>query len=97
MVSPILPIAPVPVAPVSPLKPSSSPAAFQDVFAGAIRQVESAGQQASGSVERFLAGEGEELHNTVLAATRAQLTFEMFLQMRNKIVGAYQEIMKMQM
>ena len=96
MVSPILPVSPVPGT-VSPIGPSAAPDAFQDVLAGAIRQVESAGRQASGSVERFLAGEGEELHNTVLATTRAELTFEMFLQMRNKIVGAYQEIMKMQM
>jgi flagellar hook-basal body complex protein FliE len=70
--------------------------AFQDVFANAIQQVESFGQQASSSIERFLAGEGEELHNTVLATTRAELSFEMFLQVRNKVVGAYQEIMKMQ-
>lgn len=96
MISSILPVSGVP-APIRPIGPSAATDAFQEVLAGAIRQVESAGQQASGSVERFLAGEGEELHNTVLAATRAELTFEMFLQMRNKIVGAYQEIMKMQM
>ena len=96
MISPVLPVPNLPV-PVRPASPATAPDAFSEVLAGAIRQVESAGQQASGSVERFLAGEGEELHNTVLAATRAELTFEMFLQMRNKIVGAYQEIMKMQM
>jgi flagellar hook-basal body complex protein FliE len=48
-------------------------------------------------VERFLSGEGEELHNTVLATTRAELSFDMFLQTRNKVVNAYQEIMKMQL
>jgi flagellar hook-basal body complex protein FliE len=47
-------------------------------------------------VERFLSGEGEELHTTVLATQRAELAFEMFLQARNKVVNAYQEIMRMQ-
>jgi flagellar hook-basal body complex protein FliE len=47
-------------------------------------------------VERFLSGEGEDLHTTVLATTQAELSFNMFLQMRNKVVSAYQEIMRMQ-
>jgi flagellar hook-basal body complex protein FliE len=70
---------------------------FQDVFASAIKQVEGVGQTANASVERFLSGEGEELHTTVLAAQRAELTFDLFLQARNKVVSAYQEIMRMQM
>ena len=48
-------------------------------------------------MERFLAGDSEELHTTILATQRAELAFEMFLQTRNKVVGAYQEIMRMQM
>jgi len=70
---------------------------FQDVFTGAIQKVESLGQDASASIERFLSGEGEELHSTIMATTRAELAFDMFLQTRNKVVSAYQEIMKMQL
>ena len=70
---------------------------FRDVFAGAVGQVESMGEDASRSVERFLSGEGEDVHTAVLATQRAELAFEMFQQVRNKVVGAYQEIMKMQM
>ena len=69
---------------------------FQDVLSSAIKQVEAVGQNASASVERFLSGEGEELHTTILAATQAELSFNLFLQARNKVVGAYQEIMRMQ-
>jgi flagellar hook-basal body complex protein FliE len=36
------------------------------------------------------------LHTTVLATQRAEMSFDMFQQVRNKMVGAYQEIMKMQ-
>ena len=95
-----LPIAPIAGAPVidavHPLARNGG-AGFQDVLAGAIQSVEGAGRAASESVERFLNGEGEDLHTTVLATQRAELTFDMFLQMRNKVVNAYQEIMRMQM
>jgi flagellar hook-basal body complex protein FliE len=70
---------------------------FQDVLTGAIRNVEAFQKDASATVERFLSGEGEELHTTVMAAQRAELAFEMFLQARNKVVSAYQEIMRMPM
>ena len=99
MAGPILPISPASIPDV--IRPAGesrgSPDAFQEVFASAIRSVEAAGQNASSSVERFLGGEGEELHNTVLATTRAELAFDLFLQMRNKVIGAYQEVMKMQL
>ena len=66
------------------------------MLSSAIQKVEAIGQNASTSVERFLSGEGEELHTTILAATQAELSFNLFLQARNKVVGAYQEIMRMQ-
>src|SRR4051794_23663956 len=70
--------------------------AFQEVFANAVRNVEGSGHEASASVEKLLSGEGAELHTTILATQRAELSFELFLQMRNKVVSAYQEIMRMQ-
>ena len=62
-----------------------------------MQSVEAFGQNASASVERFLSGQGEELHHTVMATQQAELAFELFLQARNKVVSAYQEIMRMQM
>ncbi len=98
MAGPILTISGVPL-PSQAIRPAGelSGGAFQQVLSGAIQQMESFGQEASSSVERFLSGEGEELHTTVMATTRAELAFEMFMQTRNKVVSAYQEIMKMQM
>ena len=70
---------------------------FSDVLSGAIGQVESARSDAAKSVEQFLSGNGDDLHTTILATQRAELEFEMFMQVRNKVVSAYQEIMKLQM
>ena|SRR2546421_1936688 len=96
MSAPILPISSVPLA--DPIRPAggSHGGAFQDVLSSAIQRVEAFGNNASASVERFLSGEGEELHTTVIATQQAELSFEMFLQARNKVVSAYQEIMRMQ-
>jgi len=96
--APIAPIsAPVLAEPPSLAAQPSSGGSFQDAFASAVRSVEAFGQNASASVERLLSGEGEELHTTVLATQQAELSFELFMQMRNKVVSAYQEIMRMQM
>ncbi len=70
---------------------------FQEVLEDAVFRVDQQQQDSQASVNRFLNGDGEELHQVVLATQRADLSFEMFLQMRNKVVNAYQEIMRMQM
>jgi flagellar hook-basal body complex protein FliE len=97
MSSPILPISHAALP--QDIRPAGQPGGaggFQDVLSSAIQKVEAVGQNASTSVERFLSGEGEELHTTILATTQAELSFNLFLQARNKVVGAYQEIMRMQ-
>ena len=94
-----------PILPVSlSLPPAAAPSPagaagggeFQSVLAGAIAKVESFQQTAQASVDRFLSGEGEELHRVALASQQAELSFQLFMQVRNKIVSAYQEVMRMQ-
>jgi len=82
------------------LPPSSSsgqPGEFQKVLTGTINELESLNNNAADSVQKFLSGENEELHTTILATQKASLAFDLGLQVRNKVVDAYQEIMKMQM
>ena len=43
-----------------------------------------------------MTGESQDLHNTVIAMQKADLSFQMMMQVRNKIVQAYQEIIRMQ-
>jgi flagellar hook-basal body complex protein FliE len=95
--APITPISGISLPAAPAASPSKPAGAFQDVLSNAIRDVEAFGQNASASVERFLSGEGEELHSTILATQRAELSFDLFLQMPNKVVNAYQEIMRMPM
>ena len=71
-------------------------AGFSDILQQAIQTVDTLHDASGRSVERFLSGEGEELHQTVLSVQRAELAFELAQQVRNKVVSAYQEIMRMQ-
>ncbi|MGP8245211.1 MAG: flagellar hook-basal body complex protein FliE [Bryobacteraceae bacterium] len=98
MIAPIAPItAPLPVE--LPAAPASATAggAFAGVFAQAVNGVEAINRNASASVASFLNGDGQELHNAVMASNEADLAFDLFLQVRNKVINAYQEIMKMQL
>ena|SRR3569833_2316498 len=70
---------------------------FQKVLQSAIQEVEGSRTTADAAVKGFLNGENQELHSTVLATQKADLEFELFMQVRNKVVSAYEEIMRMQL
>jgi len=100
--SPISPIRPVSVP--EPLTsgaasgggPGSAGSSFGNLLQTAIQHVETSSASAEAAVKNYLAGGPQELHSTILATQSAELDFEMFLQVRNKVVSAYEEIMRMQ-
>jgi flagellar hook-basal body complex protein FliE len=69
---------------------------FHQVLTDAIQLVEGAQTNASTEVDRLLTGKGGELHSAILATQRAELQFQLFLQVRNKVMNAYQQIMQVQ-
>jgi flagellar hook-basal body complex protein FliE len=81
----------------SPAAGDSGTSSFKDIMSSAIGEVENSRSSAATSVQQFLSGDGGDLHSTILATQRAELEFQMFMQVRNKVVSAYQEIMKMPM
>ena len=94
---PISPISPASViAAHSPGAGSKSAGGFGSILQDAMGKVGELHDDASKSVESFLSGEGDDLHKTIMATQRADLAMELFLQVRNKVVQAYQEVMRMQ-
>jgi|SRR5882724_3579926 len=89
------------VAPIIPIVPgadsSQSGSAFKSILADSIQQVQNSQNFAGKTIEQFLSGENQDLHQVAIAAQKAELTFEFFLQARNKVVAAYQEVMRMQL
>jgi flagellar hook-basal body complex protein FliE len=69
--------------------------AFRSALDGAVQQLGNSSAAAEQSVQHFLSGSAEDLHSTALAVQRAELELELALQVRNKVVQAYQEIMRM--
>lgn len=69
---------------------------FKSLLNSAIQNVSDVQNKADVAVHGYLSGENDELHSTILATQRADLEFDMFMQVRNKVVSAYQEIMRMQ-
>src|SRR5580658_11183396 len=70
---------------------------FAEVFGSAVNQVESSQNSAKSAAMDLLAGGRGDVHTVALASQRAELSLELFQQVRNKFVSAYQEIMKMPM
>jgi|SRR5580658_6221017 flagellar hook-basal body complex protein FliE len=81
---------------VQPIGSTGGGGAFGSILTDAISKVESFQNNSSNSVNNFLSGEGEDLHKVALATQQADLSFQLFMQVRNKVVSAYNQVMQMQ-
>jgi len=73
----------------------SSGSSFGNVLQDAIKQVNSLETDSQTEVNKFLS-EDTDLHSVMMALEKADISFQVMMQVRNKIVSAYQEIMKTQ-
>ncbi len=61
-----------------------------------VEQTSALDQQASQAVAGVMNGQGVEIHDAMIATQKADIAFELALQVRNKAVAAYQQMMNMQ-
>ncbi len=69
---------------------------FAGALSSAMQQVNDLQATAEQKVTSLLAGNGQDVHAAALAVERSSLGFDLMLQVRNKVVNAYQEISKLQ-
>jgi flagellar hook-basal body complex protein FliE len=69
---------------------------FLQELGAAVQRVDSMQAQADQQVADLLQGKGGDLHGALIAVEKADLSFQLMMQVRNKIVSAYEEIAKMQ-
>ncbi|HEX3353849.1 MAG TPA: flagellar hook-basal body complex protein FliE [Terriglobales bacterium] len=69
---------------------------FVETLQGAMEQVDQLRQTAESKVGSLLEGGGMDVHSALIAVEKADLSFQLMMQVRNKIVAAYQEISRMQ-
>ncbi len=69
---------------------------FVETLRGAMDQVNELQGAADAKVSGLLEGNGMDVHSAMIAVEKADLSFQLMMQVRNKIVAAYQEISRMQ-
>ena len=79
--------------PTAPAQPGA--ASFGQVLKDSLQQVNKLQHEADGAIASLATGEGASLHDTMLAVQKAELSFKLMMQVRNKIVDAYQEVLRM--
>ena len=68
---------------------------FQDTLKSLISRVDGQLKEADQKTEDFAVGKQHSLHEVMIATEKADLSFRFLLQIRNKLLDAYQEIMRM--
>lgn len=74
---------------------SGDDADFSSTLKSAMDQISQLQSDAQSKVAGMLNGNGDDIHSAMLAVEKANLSFEMMVQVRNKIVQAYQTISQM--
>ena len=73
-----------------------SSAPFAGFLKSMVDQTTSLEKNAAETVVGLMNGSGVEIHDAMIATQKADMAFELALQVRNKAVGAYQQMMSMQ-
>jgi flagellar hook-basal body complex protein FliE len=74
----------------------SSSASFSSLLGNLVQEVNSKQVAASDKVQGMMSGENVPLHEAVIAMEEANVSFQLMVEVRNKLVESYQELMRMQ-
>jgi flagellar hook-basal body complex protein FliE len=98
-----IPINPAPLASpqVTPARPAEhNVSAEQDSFGQwlnkSIENVNKLQQEGDSAAMKLLTGENTDIHGTMIAMQKASISMHMMMEVRNKIINAYEEIKRMQ-
>lgn len=69
---------------------------FSDAIKKSINEVNQVQKDADQMITNMVTGTEPDLHKTMIAMEKANISFQLLMQVRNKIVSAYQEINRMQ-
>ncbi|MBK7258313.1 MAG: flagellar hook-basal body complex protein FliE [Ignavibacteriae bacterium] len=71
-------------------------ASFGETLQRAITDVNSLQNEAGKAVDKMVTGEAVDLHEVMIAVEKARTSFDLLMEIRNKTMDAYREIMRMQ-
>jgi flagellar hook-basal body complex protein FliE len=89
---------PLPKSLLMPTGPTTSAPGegFGQVLDGLVATVASKQEVSQAMTKKVLLGESDNLHQSVIAMQEASVAFSMMVEVRNKLVESYQELMRMQ-
>jgi flagellar hook-basal body complex protein FliE len=79
-----------------PTPPQEVAKSFSDILKDSVEKVNSYQTQADAAIKELVAGRSKNIHETMLTIERADTSLKLMMQVRNKILDAYREIMRMQ-
>ena len=85
-----------PIAPPPALEVPASGGAFGNMVSDGLRQVGSQLQATQVDLQRLAAGDVENLHQIMIRLEETRLSFQLMMQVRNRLLESYQEVMRMQ-
>lgn len=77
-------------------EPDAAGANFKDVLKEALQDVDQAQKASDQQIQKVISGEIQDVHTAMIAMQKADLSFQMMMQVRNKLIEAYHEVMRMQ-
>lgn len=78
------------------ISPEEKSLSFGKILGDLVQQVNALDKSTGQSIEKLITGEADNIHQVMIAAEEASLTFSLMMEIRNKLIEAYQEIMRMQ-
>ncbi len=94
---PALPQADSPLKDVgSPFKDNSQEGSFGEMLKSHLAEVNHLQTSADVATQKLASGQDKDIHNTMIALEKASVALQLTMQVRNKVLEAYQEIMRMQ-
>lgn len=79
------------------ISPSDATTNFGQLLKKSIEEVNQTQIQSDRMTEKLVRGENVDLHQVMIASQKASITLQTTMEVRNKVVEAYQEIMRMPM
>ena len=76
-------------------EPSSEGESFKNVLNDYLKETNEMQNNADASLQKLVTGETDNVHEVMLAMSKADVSFRMMVEVRNKLVEAYQEVMRM--
>jgi len=86
----------LPEATKAPQQKQPQGASFSDTISKFINDVDQLQRDAGEAIDKLASGESTDLHQVMIAVEKADVSFDLLMEIRNKMLEAYHEIMRMQ-